>query len=197
VNLLAGSSLLALAVQDLPAVDAALNATATVLLLIGCVLIKLRREQAHKWTMLAAFGVSVVFLGCYLTYHFSGHLVRRPNSEAPDWFRTAYYAMLASHVLLAMAVPFLALATIYYGLRDRRSTHRRLAWWTFPIWLYVSITGVAVYLVLYQLYPEPAAKPIIEQSWSRPAAGAKMAGGTDGSSQQSDFGSPATGRLAI
>jgi uncharacterized membrane protein YozB (DUF420 family) len=156
------ASLFAFSVQDLPAVDAALNAIATLLLLLGYVLIKRGHEQAHKWTMLTAFGVSVVFLGCYLTYHFHpGHLVRRPGSDAPDWFRTSYYFMLASHVLLAMAVPFLALATIYYGLRDRRSTHRKLAKWTFPVWLYVSITGVLVYLVLYQLYPEGVADPII------------------------------------
>lgn len=152
------ASLFALSVHDLPAVDATLNAVATVLLVLGYMLIKLRRESAHKWTMLAAFGVSVVFLGCYLLYHFHpGHMVRRPGSETPDWFRTAYYAMLLSHVLLAISVPFLALATIYYGLRDRRDTHRRLAKWTFPIWLYVSVTGVLVYVVLYQLYPEAAA----------------------------------------
>jgi putative membrane protein len=165
--------LLAWSVQDLPAVDAALNATATVLLVIGYVLIKGGREQAHKWTMLTAFAVSVVFLACYLTYHFHpGHLVRRPGSEAPDWFRRAYYGMLLTHVVLAAAVPFLAMATIYYGLRDRRAAHRRIARWTFPIWLYVSITGVLVYAVLYHLYPEPAAKPIMPVSSVEPAASA-------------------------
>lgn len=141
-------------VEILPHMNAALNALATLLLMIGYVQIKRRQEAAHKWTMLACFGVSVVFLACYLTYHFNipGGSKRFP-SYPPDLVRYGYYALLVSHVLLAAAVPFLAVITIWLGLADRRVAHRKIAWWTFPIWLYVSITGVLVYLLLYQLYP--------------------------------------------
>jgi uncharacterized membrane protein YozB (DUF420 family) len=141
-------------VEILPHMNAALNALATLLLVIGYVQIKRRQEAAHKWTMLACFGVSVVFLACYLTYHFNipGGSKRFP-SYPPALVRYGYYALLLSHVLLAAAVPFLAVITIWLGLADRRVAHRKIAWWTFPIWLYVSITGVLVYLLLYQLYP--------------------------------------------
>jgi putative membrane protein len=141
-------------IEILPHVNASLNALATVLLIVGYVQIKRRQEVAHKWTMLACFGVSVVFLACYLTYHFNipGGSKRFP-SYPPDAIRYGYYGLLLSHVLLAAAVPFLAVITIWLGLADRRRAHRKLAWWTFPIWLYVSITGVIVYLLLYQIYP--------------------------------------------
>ena len=141
-------------VEILPHMNAALNALATLLLVIGYVQIKRRQEAAHKWTMLACFGVSAVFLACYLTYHFNipGGSKRFP-SYPPALVRYGYYALLLSHVLLAAAVPFLAVITIWLGLANRRVAHRKIAWWTFPIWLYVSITGVLVYLLLYQLYP--------------------------------------------
>jgi uncharacterized membrane protein YozB (DUF420 family) len=142
------------AIEYLPHVNAALNALATVLLIVGYVQIKRRREWAHQWTMLACFGVSVIFLACYLTYHFNipGGSKRFPGYP-PAAVRYAYYAILLTHVVLAASVPFLAVATIWLGLADRRAAHRKLAWWTFPIWLYVSVTGVAVYFLLYQLFP--------------------------------------------
>jgi uncharacterized membrane protein YozB (DUF420 family) len=144
--------LLAFGVGDLPAVNAALNALATVLLVVGYTLIKQRRETAHKNTMLAAFGVSVAFLASYLTYHLTpGNAMKKFGGTPPVSY--VYYAILISHIFLAAAVPFLALATIYLGFRDRRTAHRRLARWTFPIWLYVSVTGVAIYVMLYHLYP--------------------------------------------
>jgi putative membrane protein len=141
-------------VSILPHINASLNALATVLLVVGYLLIKLRQESMHKWTMLACFGVSVLFLASYLTYHFNipGGSRRFPNYP-PDAVRYGYYGLLLTHVLLAAAVPFLAVATIWLGLADKRRWHTRLAWWTFPIWLYVSITGVVVYLLLYQIYP--------------------------------------------
>lgn len=141
-------------VSQLPHVNASLNALATVLLMLGLALIKRRQETAHKWVMLACFAVSAVFLACYLTYHY--HLVgvsKRFPSYPPTAVRLTYYAILLTHVVLAALVPFLAVATIYLGLADKRAAHRRLAKWTFPIWLYVSVTGVIVYLMLYQLYP--------------------------------------------
>ena len=142
-------------VQILPHVNASLNGLAAVLLVVGWVLIKQRRERAHKWTMLACFGVSVVFLGCYLTYHAALDGSRKFPTEHYPTAATVYYPILLSHVVLAAAVPFLAVATIYFGLRDQRQRHIRLARWTFPIWLYVSITGVIVYLMLYQWFPNP------------------------------------------
>lgn len=138
----------------LPHVNASLNALATVLLVAGYVLIKRRQERAHITTMLACFGVSVLFLACYLTYHFNipGGSKKFP-SYPPQLVRYTYYAILLTHVVLAAAVPFLAVATIWLGLADSRRWHVRLARWTFPIWLYVSVTGVLVYALLYHLYP--------------------------------------------
>ncbi len=153
--------LLAFSVSDLPAVNASLNALATVLLIAGYVLIKQRREVAHKRTMITAFGVSVVFLICYLVYHrYAGHV----RFSGPSPVREFYLGLLLTHVVLAATVPFLAVATIYLGLQDRRQAHRRLARWTFPIWLYVSITGVVIYVMLYHLYPPTVEQPTISVS---------------------------------
>jgi uncharacterized membrane protein YozB (DUF420 family) len=138
-------------VHKLPLVNAALNAAAAVLLAAGYALIRRRREAAHKALMLSAFCVSVLFLASYVVYHVRTEAVR--SFAGPGGLRPVYYAMLASHVVLAACVPFLALRTIYLGLRDRRAAHRRLARWTLPVWLYVSITGVLVYLALYVLWP--------------------------------------------
>lgn len=139
----------------LPHVNASLNALATVLLVVGFVLIKLRHEGAHKWVMLACFAVSAVFLASYLTYHFNigPKLKKFPYVEYQS-AAYVYYAILISHIILAVTVPFLAIGTIYLGLADKRRGHLRLAKWTFPIWLYVSVTGVVVYLMLYQIYPD-------------------------------------------
>ena len=142
-----------IAIRILPHANASLNALAAVLLVIGLVLIKRHRETAHKRTMLACFGVSMLFLACYVTYHVGIEGTKRFPEYPGPWIRGGYLAILFSHVVLAAAVPFLAIATIYLGLRDRRAAHRRLARWTFPIWLYVSITGVVVYLLLYHVYP--------------------------------------------
>lgn len=139
----------------LPHVNASLNAVATVLLIVGYVLIRRGRERAHARAMLSCFVVSVVFLASYLTYHAIAGSRRFPEYP-PATARYIYFFILITHVLLAAAVPILAAVTIYLGLRDRRRAHRRWARWTLPIWLYVSITGVLVYVMLYQMYP-PAA----------------------------------------
>jgi putative membrane protein len=147
VNLFLSQGLLAFTLRDLPTVNALLNATATVLLLTGFYLIKQGKEQAHKRTMLAALGVSVVFLTCYVIYHVQ---VGRTDFVGPALVRTIYLSILFPHIVLAVTVPPLALTTIYFGLTDQRVKHKRLARWTFPIWLFVSVTGVIVYLMLYQ-----------------------------------------------
>ncbi len=139
-------------VSLLPHINASLNLLATILLVVGYLLIKRRRERAHKRVMIACFVVSTVFLACYLVYH--GLAGSKPFPDyPPPAVRYFYFAVLITHIILAAAVPVLAMITIYLGLRDRRDRHRQIARWTFPIWLYVSITGVVVYLMLYQVYP--------------------------------------------
>ncbi len=141
-------------VEWLPHINVSLNALATLLLVIGFLLIKSKREIAHRNVMLATFGVNMVFLVCYLTYHYYAGSKQFPRDPdvASDGIRYFYYGLLASHVLLAATVPFLAIWTIYLGLKGQRERHRRIAKWSWPIWLYVSVTGVIVYLMLYQIY---------------------------------------------
>ena len=136
----------------LPSVNALLNALATLLLIAGYIFIRRRRLEAHKRTMLTAFGVSIVFLACYLAYHFALHhytdLPGKPfRGTGPA--RAVYYAILVSHVVLAAVVPVLASITIYRGLQQQWPQHRRIAKVTLPIWLYVSVTGVIIYVLLY------------------------------------------------
>jgi uncharacterized membrane protein YozB (DUF420 family) len=138
-------------VEQLPAVNAGLNFLATTLLLVGYGLIKMDRVRLHVGTMLAAFSTSVAFLVSYVVYHWQ--IGGGKHFEGPPTVRAFYLTMLASHVVLAAVVPFLAVATIYLGLTQQWLRHRRLARWTFPIWLYVSITGVLIYLFLYVFFP--------------------------------------------
>jgi uncharacterized membrane protein YozB (DUF420 family) len=135
-------------VQDLPSVNAALNATAAVLLLWGYTLIRRKRMATHRKVMLAAFVTSSLFLVCYLVYHAQVGSVPYPKTGA---IRTVYLTILATHTVLAAAVPPLAIVTLSRGLRSRFDRHRAIARWTLPIWLYVSVTGVVVYLMLYRL----------------------------------------------
>lgn len=138
----------------LPHLNATLNGTATLLLLIGYWLIRQGRETAHKRTMLSCFGVSVLFLISYLIYHVAIDGTKHFPDDAPHPVRMFYFVVLITHIVLAAVLPFLALVTIYLGLRNRRRAHRHLARWTFPIWLYVSITGVIVYLMLYWFFAQ-------------------------------------------
>jgi uncharacterized membrane protein YozB (DUF420 family) len=147
-------------VEQLPAVNATLNGLATVLLVTGWLLIKRRREWAHKWTMVSAFGVSSAFLACYLVYHYR---VGSVPFAGPSDVRAVYLVILATHVVLAALVPFLAATTIYLGLRDRRRRHRQLARWTLPVWLYVSVTGVVIYAMLYHVYPSAPANDTMKR----------------------------------
>jgi putative membrane protein len=138
--------------RDLPAVNAALNATSAVLLACGYLAIRSRRITVHKALMLTALGVSTLFLASYLYYHFSVGMTRF-SAEAPGLVRGVYFTILASHVILAIVTVPLALVTVYLGLSDRLVRHLGIARWTLPIWLYVSVTGVIVYWMLYHLYP--------------------------------------------
>ncbi len=137
-----------ISVHDLPAVNAILNATAAVLLVCGYILIRRRRKQTHKRVMIAAFITSCAFLTCYLIYHAHVGSVPFPHTGA---IRTVYLSILATHTALAATVPVLAIITLSRGLSARFDKHRAIARWTLPIWLYVSVTGVVVYLMLYQM----------------------------------------------
>jgi uncharacterized membrane protein YozB (DUF420 family) len=134
-------------VHSLPAVNATLNGTAAILLVTGYTLIRKKRVDAHKRVMLTAFGVSVAFLICYLVYHAQVGSVHYPKSGA---IRIVYYTILITHTILAVCVPVLAIITLRRALRGDFVRHRRIARLTLPIWLYVSVTGVVVYLMLYQ-----------------------------------------------
>lgn len=135
----------------LPELNALLNALATVALITGYALIRARREAAHRRAMLTAFGLSAAFLVSYLVHHY--HIGGSKAYQGAGVWRSVYLAILVTHALLAALVPFLASATIILGLRNRRAAHRRLARLTLPIWLYVSVTGVVIYLMLYVFQP--------------------------------------------
>lgn len=135
--------------SDLPLLNASLNATSAVLLVAGYTLIRRGHVRWHRAAMLSAFAVSTLFLISYVVYHANAGSRRFPGQGA---IRTVYFAILITHVILAAAVPPLALITLARGLRGRFDRHVAIARWTFPIWLYVSVTGVIVYLMLYQMY---------------------------------------------
>jgi uncharacterized membrane protein YozB (DUF420 family) len=135
-------------VADLPHVNASLNGVSALLLLAGYLAIRRRRITGHRACMIGAFSCSVLFLISYLLYHFQAGSVRFQGSGA---LRTVYLGILTSHSLLAAAVPILAVITLLRALRGRFERHAALARWTLPIWLYVSVTGVVVYWMLYHL----------------------------------------------
>jgi uncharacterized membrane protein YozB (DUF420 family) len=136
----------------LPVVNATLNALAAILLVRGRMLIRQGRREAHRATMLAAFAVSSVFLVFYVLHKWSRDF-ENTLFNVEGVAKTAYLLLLASHVLLAMTVPVLAVALIRYGLSGKIASHRRLARVAWPIWMYVSVTGVAIYGLLYHLNP--------------------------------------------
>ncbi|MBI3988149.1 MAG: DUF420 domain-containing protein [candidate division NC10 bacterium] len=139
-------------VSALPAVNAFLNGTSAVLLTVGYVFIRQKQVTAHKICMLSAFGVSSLFLISYLTYHYQ---VGSMPFGGQGWIRPIYFTILISHILLAALIIPLALVTLSRALKGRFQKHIRIARWTLPLWLYVSVTGVVVYLMLYHLYPRP------------------------------------------
>jgi len=136
-------------VSDLPLVNASLNGIATVLLLVGYVCIHQRRIAAHRAAMVSAFATSVLFLISYLVYH--AHAGSRPfPGQGP--IRVVYFVILISHIILAATIPPLAGITLWRAYRRRFDRHMKIARWTLPVWLYVSVTGIVVYWMLYQLY---------------------------------------------
>ena len=139
--------------HDLPSVNAFLNGLSAILLVTGYRAIRRRRIALHQTCMLTALGVSVLFLASYLYYHLQvkgGQPTRFPGE---GWIRPVYFTILLTHTVLAAVAAPLAVVTAYLGLRGRLKQHVRIARWTLPIWLYVSVTGVVVYWMLYHLYP--------------------------------------------
>jgi putative membrane protein len=136
-----------LGIHSLPAVNAMLNAISGVLLIAGYLLMRARRIELHRRAMIAAFATSSLFLICYIVYHANVGSVRFTR---PGFVRPLYLTILITHVTLAATVPPLAIITLSRGLKARYPQHRRIARWTFPIWLYVSVTGVLVYVLLYR-----------------------------------------------
>ena len=135
-------------ISDLPTVNATLNTISAVLLTVGFLMIRRRKIVAHRNCMIAAFVVSGLFLTSYLIYHY--HAGSTPF-EGTGWIRSVYFAVLIPHIILAATILPLALITLYLALRKRFIKHRRIARWTLPIWLYVSVTGIIVYWMLYHL----------------------------------------------
>jgi uncharacterized membrane protein YozB (DUF420 family) len=137
-----------------PPINATLNGTSALLLLIGYVLVKQRKYAAHATMMICAFVSSTIFLACYLTYHtlLKGHVTRFPAST----IQPVYYAILGTHTLLAIVILPMILITFWRAIHRQWNKHRRIARWTFPLWLYVSVTGVVIYWMLYHLAPRLA-----------------------------------------
>ena len=146
-----------MSVSDLPLVNASLNALSAVLLGLGYYFIRHKNQRAHRNCMVAAFVSSTFFLACYLFYHGyrAYHLHQGPTVfREPAGFRPIYLSILLSHTVLAAVVVPLALLTLSRALRGRFDLHRRVARWTWPVWIYVSVTGVVIYLLLYQIFPQ-------------------------------------------
>jgi uncharacterized membrane protein YozB (DUF420 family) len=135
--------------SSLPAVNATLNGIATLLLVTGYVLIRRRRIGGHRLAMISAFTASVLFLASYVIYHAQAGSRPFPG-QGP--IRSVYFTILISHVVLAAIIPPLAALTLWRGLSGRFDRHVAIARWTLPIWLYVSVTGIVVYVMLYRLY---------------------------------------------
>jgi len=139
-----------MSISDLPVLNATLNATSAVLLLLGYRAVRRQEIERHRRLMVSAACVSAVFLVSYLVYHAHVGSVRFTATGIP---RTVYFTILITHTILAAAIVPLVLRTLYLGWRRRDDRHRRIARWTFPLWLYVSVTGVVIYLMLYRIYP--------------------------------------------
>jgi uncharacterized membrane protein YozB (DUF420 family) len=135
-------------VTDLPALNATLNAISFVLLTTGWAMIRRGRRQAHKRCMIAALVTSAMFLTSYVIYHLQ---VGSVPFQKTGWIRTVYFLVLVPHVILAVVIVPMVFVTVSRALSSRFDQHKRIARWTLPLWLYVSVTGVIVYLMLYQL----------------------------------------------
>ena len=142
---------------DLPLVNACLNGLSTVLLTVGFIFIKRGNKTAHRNCMITALATSTAFLVCYLTYHYKmkqAYGVAHTSFVDPAWFRPIYLTILFTHLLGAFVIVPLVLVTTTRAFKERFEAHKKIARWTWPIWMYVSVTGVLIYLFLYQIFPQ-------------------------------------------
>jgi putative membrane protein len=138
-------------VTDLPLVNACLNGCSAILLAIGYVQIRRQRRTAHRNCMVGAFITSTLFLACYLYYHYHAKTTRFVD---PAWFKPIYLGILLTHTILATAVVPMVFMTLSRAFKERFESHKAIARWTWPVWMYVSVTGVVIYLILYQIFPQ-------------------------------------------
>jgi uncharacterized membrane protein YozB (DUF420 family) len=141
-----------MSLADLPAVNATFNGLSAILLGLGYAFIRRGRREAHRNCMIAALCSSALFLAGYLTYHITMRTIT--HFRDPAWFRPIYLAILLTHTVLAAAIVPLVAITLSRALRQRFDAHRRIARWTWPLWMYVSVTGVLIYVLLYRLFPQ-------------------------------------------
>jgi putative membrane protein len=142
---------------DLPAVNAVLNSLSAVFLMTGWVFIKRQNQSAHIKCMIAALITSTAFLTCYVYYHYKMKQVygeAHTSFQDPAWFRPIYLAILFTHLIGAFAIVPLVIMTVTWAIRRRFESHKKVSRWTWPLWMYVSVTGVLIYLLLYQIFPQ-------------------------------------------
>ena len=145
------------AIHDLPAVNATLNGLSAIFLSFGFFFIRRGNKIAHRNCMISAFVTSVIFLGCYLTYHIWLAVVLHQGPTRflnPAWFRPVYLTILITHTILAAAIVPLILLTLNRARKQNFEAHKKIARWTWPLWMYVSVTGVVIYFLLYQIFPQ-------------------------------------------
>jgi putative membrane protein len=146
-----------MSIYDLPAINASLNALSAIFLTCGFIFIRQKKIIAHRNCMISAFCTSILFLTCYLIYHGYRYKILHIGPTQflePKWFRPIYLAILISHTILAIVIVPMILTTLSRALRERFDAHKKIARWTWPLWMYVSVTGVIVYLLLYQIFPQ-------------------------------------------
>ena len=147
-----------MSLTDLPAVNACLNGLSAILLTTGYVFIRRGNKIAHRNCMVSAFVTSTIFLICYFTYHI-GMRMRYGKAHTefrnPEWFRPIYLFILFTHLALAVAIVPMVLVTLNRAIKERFALHKKIARWTWPLWMYVSVTGVVIYLLLYRIFPQP------------------------------------------
>jgi len=146
-----------MSLTDLPAVNACLNGLSAVFLTTGYVFIRRGNKIAHRNCMVSAFVTSTIFLICYLTYHIGMRMLygkAHTEFRNPEWFRPIYLVILFTHLALAVAIVPMVLVTLNRAIKERFALHKQIARWTWPLWMYVSVTGVVIYLLLYQIFPQ-------------------------------------------
>ncbi len=140
-----------MSISDLPVLNACLNSLSAIFLTLGFIFIRRKNIPAHRNCMISAFVTSTVFLIFYLIYHYNAG---RTTFKDPAWFRPIYLTILLTHTVLAVVIVPLILMTLSRALKQRFELHKKIARWTWPLWMYVSVTGVVIYLLLYQIFPQ-------------------------------------------